>query len=227
MFIGHYGVALAAKKAAPETSLGTLFLATSFIDLLWPLFLLTGLEQVRIAPGDTKFTPLEFVSYPYSHSLLMVALWGVALAVPYKFITRYGRGAFALWALTVSHWFLDFLSHRPDLPLAPFGTMKVGLGLWDSVPATLIVETAIFAGGAWVYLSATTAVNKKGSIGLWALLALFMVSYVSSAFGPPPPNAEMIAYFAPFAWIFIFGGHWVDRNRSPSSPSPVSGVRGV
>lgn len=170
MFIGHYGVALAAKKVAPKTSLGTLFLATSFIDLLWPLLLLAGLEQVRIAPGNTGFTPLEFVSYPYSHSLFMVALWGVALALAYKFITRYRRGALTLWALTVSHWVLDFLSHRADLPLAPFGAMKVGLGLWNSTPATLIVETAIFAGGVWVYLSTTTAENKKGAIGFWAWL---------------------------------------------------------
>jgi hypothetical protein len=223
MFIGHYGVALAAKKVAPKTSLGALFLATSFIDLLWPLFLLAGLEQVRIAPGDTKFTPLEFVSYPYSHSLLMVALWGIALAVPYKFITRYSRGAFMLWALTASHWFLDLLAHRPDMPLMPFGATKVGFGLWNSVPATLIVETAIFAGGVWVYLSVTRAQNKIGSIGFWALLAFFMVSYISAAFGPPPPNVEMIGYFAPFAWIFVLWGHWVDRNRSLSSPSPLAG----
>lgn len=223
MFIGHYGLALAAKKAAPKTSLGALFLATSFIDLLWPPLLLAGLEQVRIAPGDTAFTPLEFVSYPYSHSLLMVAIWGVALAVPYKFIAGYGRGAFMLWVLTVSHWFLDVLSHRPDMPLSPFASAKVGLGLWNSVPATLIVETAIFAAGVGVYLSATTALNKKGSIGFWALLAFLMFSYISAAFGPPPPNAEMIGYFAPFAWIFIFWGHWVDRNRSLSSPSPLAG----
>lgn len=214
MFIGHYGLALAAKKAAPRTSLGMLFLATSFIDLLWPLFLLTGLEEVRIAPGDTKFTPLEFVSYPYSHSLLMAALWGVMLAVPYRFITGYGRGAFMLWALTVSHWFLDFLSHRADMPLAPFAdSMKVGLGLWNSITATLIVETAIFAGGAWIYLSTTTAKNKIGAFGLWALLAFFIFSYVSAAFGPPPPDPKTLAYFAPFAWLFVLWGYWIDRNR--------------
>jgi hypothetical protein len=83
MFIGHFGVAFAAKKVAPQTSLGTLILAAQFLDFLWPLFLLLGIEQVRIAPGITRVSPLDFTDYPISHSLLMATVWAVVFSGVY------------------------------------------------------------------------------------------------------------------------------------------------
>src|SRR5512140_1902671 len=139
MFLGHFGVAMAGKQVAPRPSLGTLVLAAQFVDGLWPILLLLGIEQVRIAPGITAVTPLDFTSYPYSHSLLADALWAALVAGAYWMFRRDARGALWLGALVLSHWLLDFASHRPDMPLWP-GSPGLGLGLWFSLPATLAVE---------------------------------------------------------------------------------------
>ena len=166
MFIGHFGVGFAAKRWAPRASLGTLFLAAQFIDLLWPTLLLLGVERVAIAPGNTVVTPLDFEHYPFSHSLLAVAGWAALLAGASLALGKGRRVAGALAALVISHWLLDALTHRPDLPLAPLGDARVGLGLWNSLPATLFVEMALFCAGVWLYARATRARNATGR---WAL----------------------------------------------------------
>ena len=143
MFIGHHAAAFAAKGVAPRISLGTLFAATMWLDLVWPVLLLTGAEHVRIDPGNTAFTPLDFVSYPITHSLVAVLGWGLAAVILYRIVRRPWREALVVGAGVVSHWLLDFLTHRPDLPLWPGGP-KVGLGLWNSVPATIGVEVLLF-----------------------------------------------------------------------------------
>src|SRR5215208_4533406 len=136
MFIGHFALGLAAKRAVPSVSLGVLFAAAQLADLLWPIFLALGLEQVRIDPGNTALTPLDFVSYPYSHSLVLLLVWGAAMALVCSPFAR-GRHVFAvISALVVSHWVLDFITHRPDMPLYPGGA-KLGLGLWNSIVATV------------------------------------------------------------------------------------------
>jgi len=157
MFIGHFAVGFAAKRVAPRTSLATLVAAASFLDIAWPILVLVGIESVRIDPGNTAFTPLDFTSYPWTHSLVMAVLWGIAFALVYRARTGYARGAWALAALVPSHWVLDWISHRPDLPLVPGASSRYGLGLWRSVPATLAVEGAMFAAGVAVYLAATRA----------------------------------------------------------------------
>src|SRR4026209_2583440 len=133
MFIGHFGLSFAAKRATPRVSLSVLFAAAAFADLFWPVLLALGLEQVRIDPGNTAFTPLDFVSYPYSHSLLTLIVWGAAFAAVYRMITtETGRTFTVLAALVVSHWLLDFVTHRPDMPLYPGGP-RLGLGLCNSL----------------------------------------------------------------------------------------------
>ena len=151
MFIGHFGVALAAKKVAPRTSLGTLVMAAQFVDLLWPVFLLLGVERVIIAPGTTAVTPLDFISYPLSHSLLADLGWACLFAGIYKMVKRDSRGAVCLWFVVISHWLLDALSHQPDLPLYPGSSTYIGLGLWNSRLWTILVEGAIFVIGARLY----------------------------------------------------------------------------
>ena len=136
MFIGHYGVALAAKRIAPRTSLALLVLAAQFLDLIWPIFLLLGFEHVRVVPGITRVQPFEFYDYPFSHSLTMALRWAVAVGLIYYLARRYVRGTWVVTVLVVSHWVLDFVSHRPDLPLWPGGP-KVGLGLWNSWAASI------------------------------------------------------------------------------------------
>ena len=107
MFIGHFGVALAAKKVAPKTSLGTLILASQFADLLWPFLLLVGIEHVEIVPGITKVSPFDFTDYPFSHSLLMLFFWSLLVGGIYYALRRYQRGAFVIGAAVISHWILD------------------------------------------------------------------------------------------------------------------------
>ncbi len=148
MFLGHFGVGFAAKAASPKTSLGTLFLATQFIDLLWPSLLLIGAERVRIEPGATKVTPLDFVYYPISHSLLAVLGWALLFALLYQLFRGYPRGSIIVGLAVVSHWLLDAIVHHPDLPLYPGSGYVVGLSLWSSLSGTLVVELLIFAIGA-------------------------------------------------------------------------------
>ena len=188
MFLGHFGVGFGAKRLAPAVSLGTLFLAAQFIDLLWPVLLLLGLEHVAIVPGITRVTPLDFTDYPISHSLLAVVGWAVLFAVVYRLIRKHRSGAVVCAAAVVSHWMLDLVVHRPDLPLYPGGPELLGLGLWQSLPATLIVEGGLFGAGLWIYLRTTRACDLTGRVSLWALVGFLTVIYLGNLFGPPPPE---------------------------------------
>jgi hypothetical protein len=213
MFIAHFGVALAAKKAAPEASLGTLVFAAQFADLAWPIFLLCGWEQVRIVPGDTRLTPLEFTSYPYSHSLVADLLWGVALGLVYFAFRRDPRSALIAAVCVPSHWVLDYIAHRPDLPIIPGGPVY-GLGMWNSLPLTLAVEFALFAAGIAVYLRATRANDGVRQYALWSLLSFLIVGYLGSVFGPPPPNVHVLAITALGIWLTVPWAVWADQRRT-------------
>jgi hypothetical protein len=198
MFAGHLGVALAARPVAPRASLGVLVLAAQWVDLVWPVLLLLGLEHVRIAPGVTEVTPLEFVHYPITHSLLTGLLWGALLGGVYARATRDRRGALLVAILVVSHWVLDFVTHRPDLPLWPGGP-KVGLGLWNSLPATALVEMAILFAGVWLYIRATGGARRRWPLGLFA--GFLVVVQVANYFGPPPPSITAIAVVGLAQWL--------------------------
>jgi hypothetical protein len=212
VFIGHFGVGLGAKALAPKASLGSLFLASQFIDLLWPTLLLLGVERVRIEPGATAVTPLDFEHYPVSHSSVAVIVWAVAFALVYQLIRRYPRGALVLGALVISHWLLDLIVHRPDLPLYP-GSTRVGLGLWNSLWATLATELAIFATGVWLYLRTSEAIDQTGKWALWSLLAFLLLVYFANLFGPPPDSVTAIALAGHAQWLLVVWGYWVDRHR--------------
>jgi hypothetical protein len=213
MFVGHFGVAFAAKRIAPRTSLATLIAASAFLDLVWPILLLAGAERVRIDPSGKPFLRFEFESYPFSHSALLVLGWAVAFGAVYLWRTGYRVGALVTGALVASHWLLDFSTHVPDLALWPGGT-KVGLGLWRSTPATLVIELAIFFAGLAVYLSATRARTGAGRWGLAGFVALLLVTYGSSLLAGAPPSvtavgvASLIGSAITLAWAA-----WVDRGR--------------
>jgi hypothetical protein len=216
MFLGHFGLGFAAKRAAPPVSLGAMFLAAQFADLLWPTLVLLGIERVQVQPGVTAVTPLDFVSYPYSHSLVALAIWGALVACAYLAAAR-GRmaGAVALGLLVISHWVLDVVTHRPDLPVTIGGSDRLGFGLWNSVPATLLVEFVLFGAGVAWYLRATSARDAAGSIALWSLVMFVVVVYLASVFGPPPPNAATVAWSAEAMWLLVAWAFWIDRHRSP------------
>jgi membrane-bound metal-dependent hydrolase YbcI (DUF457 family) len=213
VFIGHFGLAMATKKVAPGPSLGTLVLAALLVDGIWPVFLLLGWEKVEIVPGITAVTPLLFVSYPYSHSLVAGALWAAVLAGAYYLRRRDRGGALWLAALVVSHWVLDFVSHRPDMPLWPGGP-RVGLGLWYSLPATLAVEFGLFGVGAWLYASATRPRGRIGTYAFGAFVALLAAMYLASVFGPPAPSVQVLAMSGLLGWLFVLWAYWIGRHRA-------------
>lgn len=213
MFIGHFGIGFGAKAAAPRASLGTLFLAAQFIDLLWPTLLLLGVERVRIEPGATAVTPLVFEHYPVSHSLLAVAAWALLLALAYRFLRQDRRGAWVIGLAVLSHWLLDSVVHQPDLPLYPGSAVLAGLTLWDSLPATLALELPLFVAGLWLYLKATRPRDGIGTWGLVGLVGLLLAIYAGNLAGPPPPNVTAIAWAGQLQWLLVLWAYWVDAHR--------------
>jgi len=217
MFVGHFALGFAAKRAVPRASLPVLFGAAQLADIAWPVLLAIGVERVRIDPGNTAFTPLDFVSYPYSHSLVLLAVWGALFGLIYRAATnRDGRAWLMLAALVVSHWVLDVVSHRPDMPLYPGGP-KFGLGLWRSVPATLAVELAMFAVGVWVYARSTRRRDMAGRWALVVLCVLLLAAYFGNASSPPPPSVAALVVVANLGTVITLAlAWWVDRHRSPT-----------
>lgn len=213
MFIGHVAVGLAGRTLTPRVSLGTWFLSIQWLDLVWPVMLLAGLEHVRIDPGNTAMTPLDFYDYPITHSLAAVAGWSVLFGAVFYARRRDRTAALLLGAGVASHWLLDALTHRADLPLWPGGPM-VGLELWRSVPLTVVVETAMFAAGVWLYVRATRPLDRTGRIALWSLVGFLYAAYLANAFGPPPPSAGAIGGGALAAWLFVPWAYWIDRHRA-------------
>jgi LexA-binding, inner membrane-associated putative hydrolase len=213
MFIGHFGVGFGAKKLAPEVSLGTLILAAQFVDLLFPLFVLLGLEALRVDPGNTRVVPIDFFRYPFTHSLATGVGWGLLLALGYFAVRRRARGALVVGLAVVSHWVLDWISHRPDMPLWPGGP-RVGLGLWNSVAGTVIVEGAIFVLGVALYVRGTRARDRVGTWALWSLVGFLVVLYALNLMSPPPPNIDSFAWVGLAAWMFVPWGYWIDRHRT-------------
>lgn len=219
MFLGHLAVGLAAKRVAPRTSLGALLAAALLLDLAWPVFVLLGVERVRVDPGNTAVTPLDFVSYPWTHSLLLASVWAAGFAVAYRRFGADPRAAWVIGGLVLSHWVLDLLSHRPDLPLAP-GAVKVGLGLWRSVPATVAVEGALFAAGVALYAAETRSRGRAGRVGLWALVAVLAALYAANLAGPPPPSATAVAVAGLLLPVVLLPcAAWVDGRREVRLPA--------
>ena len=218
MFIGHEAVGLAGRAKTPAISLGTWLLAVQFLDLLWPVFLLLGWEHVRIAPGITRANPLDFYDYPITHSLVGALGWSVVFAAGYLILGRSApaerrRGALLLGAGVFSHWVLDLVVHRPDLPILPHGPY-VGFGLWNYPTAEALVELVLYGLGIAAYLRATRARDAIGRWGLWGLLVFLPGVWLSSLLGPPPPNDRALAWFALVAWIIPLWGWWTDRHRT-------------
>ncbi len=214
MFVGHFGLAFASKKVAPRVNLAVAIAASQFIDILWPVLVLAGVEKVRVVPGLMEVSSFDFVSYPWTHSLLMSIAWGIAFGGVYYAVRRDGRSALILGAIVVSHWVLDFLTHRPDLQLAPGLAGKYGLGLWNSRIGTYLVELAIYFGGVALYLRGT---RPRDRIGRWSVLvyvALLLAFYIASLQGPPPPDVKTGLLSMLMATpVLLLWAWWFDRHR--------------
>lgn len=220
MFLGHFGAGFAAKAIAPRVSLGWLFAAAQFIDLLWPTLLLAGAERVRIAPGATAVTPLVFEHYPWSHSLAAVAAWAALAGALYFAVKRDRRGATVLAALVASHWFLDVIVHAPDLPLYPGSATLAGMGAWSSAPLTLAIEIPLFAAGAWLYARGTRPADAAGRWGFAGLVAFLLAIHAANLLGPPPPDATAIAWVGQAQWLLVLWAFWLDNHRVRAHAPP-------
>ncbi len=212
MFLGHFGLSFAGKRLAPAVSLGSLFLATQWADLLFWILSLVGIEHFRIAPGATRVTPMDFYDYPWSHGLLSLVAWGLLIGGLYALLRRSRAGAWVLAAGVASHWVLDALVHRPDVPIG-FSGPYVGLSIWNSVPLTVLAEAAVFGGGIVLYLRATSAKDRTGAWGFWALVAFLAVTWIASIAGPPPPSERAVEFTGLAMWLFVPWGWWIDRHR--------------
>jgi hypothetical protein len=209
MFLGHFGVGMASKPAAPRVSLGTLILACQFLDLVWPILVLLGIEHVRVAPGTLRMQPLDFYDYPISHSLVGACGWALVVGGAHFARKRRARDAMILGALVISHWVLDFISHRPDMPIGPRGPY-VGLGLWQSLPGTLAAEFGLLAIGVLLYVRAVGKFRLR-----FVIFVVFLVgAYLAATFGPPPPSGKIVAASGLMMWLLIAWAYWIDRGSA-------------
>jgi hypothetical protein len=211
MFVGHLAVALGAKSIDRQTPLSLLIGASFGIDLLWPVFLLAGIETVEIDLGNTAFTPLNFVSYPWSHSLLTVLGWSLLLGFIVKRVGFSKRSSVLVGGLVTSHWVLDWFTHRPDLPLWPGGELT-GLGLWNSIPGTYVVEGAMLVIGTYLFLQTAKPNGWKGWLAISSLLVLVVAIWGSQPFSPPPPGSEAIAIVGLTMFFLPLWGMWIERQ---------------
>ncbi|HVO49490.1 MAG TPA: hypothetical protein VMV60_00665 [Thermoanaerobaculia bacterium] len=221
MFIGHAAVGFASKAGAPRASLGWLLAAPFLLDLLWPVFVLFGLERATIDKGANPFLNFSFDSYPWSHSLAMAIVWALLYGAVVHFVTADRTAGVACALGVASHWICDAIVHRPDLPLWPGSSVYVGMGLWNSPAATLAVEVPMFAAGVWLYARATRPVDAFGRWAFAALVAVFLILYGGAAFGPPPPNMAAVAVSTLCLFAVVLPcAIWIDRHREAESDVP-------
>jgi hypothetical protein len=221
VFLGHYGVAFALKRVEPKLSLGTLFVAVQLADLLWGIFVLLGWEHARIVPGYTPVTPIEFLDYPISHSLVAAVVWGIVAAAlyyswPTRDTTRHWQAAAIVGVAVFAHYPLDVLVHVPDLPIAGNDSPKLGLGLWNSPTATIIAELLVFGIGLALYVTLRSH-RHPVRMGRLAVVAIALLStYFASLYGPPPPNMTIAAVSGIVFFLVVAAlAAWADRRATP------------
>jgi hypothetical protein len=214
MGIGHVALAFASKRFVPQVSLGWLVLATMLVDELFAVFVLLGVERARIVPGATEAYPFVLVHYPVTHSLVGGLGWALLLGLGWFAVKRDRAGAIVLGAAVISHWFLDVVAHTPDVPVLPNGPF-LGLGLWNSLPATLIVEAVLVGVAIASYAASTRARDRIGSVGLWLLGGAILAIHAGVYLAPPPPNMTAAAWGMLGLILPVLATHWIDRHRAP------------
>ncbi len=218
MFVGHYGVSFAAKRVDRSIPLWVLFIAVQLLDVFWAPFILLGIEKVRIVPGITASNPLDLYYMPYTHSLVAALLWSAGAGIIYGLLTRprpAGKAALVVALAVFSHWALDFVVHRPDLPLYD-NAAKVGLGLWNLPIIAFALEAVLLFGGMWLYFR--TASVPRLPMTAFGLVILLIQAYVF--FGPPPDSDKAAAVTALAAYVIFAGVIRLLERRHPIVAAP-------
>lgn len=216
MFVGHYGPSFAAKAWNKTLPLWVLFLAVQLVDVLWAIFVLLGVEKVRIVPGITKTNALDLYYMPYTHSLVAAVVWSVVAEVAWllRRKSRSLQGASLVGAAVLSHWVLDWLVHRPDLPVYD-DALKLGLGLWNLPVAAFLLEAALLFGGMWLYLRGTKPSARGGRFGMPVFGLVMLALQGSVFFTPPPPSGQAVAAMGLLSYaLFAAVAHWLERKRA-------------
>ena len=223
MFAGHYAVAFGLKRVEPRISLGALFLAVQLVDIAWGGTIFLGWEHARVVPGYLAASPLEFLDYPITHSLIAGMAWAAAMALiyyslPTTNVTHHWRASLIVGLAVLSHWPLDVIVHGPDLPLTPAGSARLGLGLWRSVPLTLLVELGLLAVGAALYATLRSRRHPVRPLRLATLLAVIVAFYLSSFLGTPPADMRVIGALATLGCLALAGLAWWADRPAPDVP---------
>ena len=238
MFVGHYGPSFAAKAVKKPIPLWILFVAVQLLDVFWSLFVLLGIEKVRIVPGITATNPLDLYYMPYTHSLVGAILWSLGAALVYYVWRRadgWGAATF-VGAAVFSHWVLDVVVHRPDMPLYD-NSLKIGLGLWNYPVISFVLEIAVLFSGMYFYLKTTQSTCRLGRYGM-VIFGFAMLIVESIVFFGPPLASDKAAAVTALFWYFAFAGvaYWLEGKRVPraasrgnvpatTGPRPASGAK--
>jgi hypothetical protein len=217
MFVGHYAAGLALKKYERRASLGVLFLAVQFVDILFFPFVLLGIERINIIENFTQSTHFELEYMPYTHSLAGSLFWAALVYALFRWVIVKQHGVALVVALAVfSHWVFDLVMHTPDLPLWSDASLKLGIGLWNNAVAAYLLEAALLLGALWLYLGSTSAITKTGKYGMGILVVFMLLINIGNVFAPLQSDSKVaLAVFALLAYfLFAAIAFWLEKKRS-------------
>lgn len=221
MFVGHYAASLVLKRVDKNVSLGLLFLAVQFVDLLFFPFVLMGIEKFSIFENYTESTHFILEFMPFTHSLFASLLWAAAIYIVFRFFpskssTNKKKIALILAIAVLSHWFMDLIVHTPDLPLLSDSSIKIGLGLWNNDIATYVLETILLLIGLRLYLKSTKGTAFIGKYGMIIFVAIMILINANNIFGPPFGEDVLTMSLSAIMMYLFFAGvaFWLDRKRS-------------
>ncbi len=217
MYVGHYAVSLALKKFEKRASLGVLFLAVQFVDILFFPLVVLGFERMNLVENFTQSTHFELVYMPYSHSLVAALLWSALAYALFRWLIVQNNSVALVVALAVfSHWLLDLIVHTPDLPLLGDTSLKLGFGLWNNAIATYVLEAILLVSALWLYLKSTTALSWGGKYGMGIFVVFLLLINILNIFGPFGNEGQLALAVSAVASYLLFAAiaFWLDRKRS-------------
>jgi len=216
MYVGHYAASLMLKSIEKRASLGVLFLAVQFVDILFFPFVLLGIERLNIVENFTQSTHFDLEYMPYTHSLVAFLIWSGLAYVLFRWVVVKSRSVALVVALAVmSHWLLDVIVHTPDMPVWDDASQKLGLGLWNNAIATYVLEAGLLLAGLWLYLRSTAATTTTGKFGMSVFVVLLLLVNIVNIFGPLQGDSKVVLAVTALATYLLFAAvaFWLDARR--------------